>query len=223
MLCLDWWCSVSMCGSGESWTLKGGRSTWSWPRASLCRGFQRSRAWSGWSSTSRAWQSRAMTLGGVKVNTGHMLVHLPGPPMWRPHRLQAYQMQDAFSLRSETEHGCKRIKWASVHPRSLATMKDGCLNLISPFFTDSIVQMKSKHPNEPESLETHFGKVLYMHKLDRGGQEGWWDHLWGGSSSSAKTQGLWTCLPWVPASGKRLGGVNAAICWTGVDVTLRQQ
>ena len=70
-----------------------------------------------------------------------------------------------------------KIKGDSIHPRSLATMQGGCLNLINSFFTDCIVQMKSEHPSESEGLETHFRLVLSMHTPARGGQEGWWDHL----------------------------------------------
>ena len=128
LLSLDLPCSMFTCGSGKSWTLRGRRSTWSWPRAPLSCSFQRSRVWSGWSSTSRVWRSRAMARRGAKVKSGHGLGCLPGPPVWRLHWLQARKMQDAYSLRSETGHRSRERRANKFTPRSLGRLACGSVH-----------------------------------------------------------------------------------------------
>ena len=67
-----------------------------------------------------------------------------------------------FPWGQRTGHGLQGNKGDSVHPRSLATMRGGCLNLINLFFTYScIVQMKSKHRSEPKGLGIHFRLLFF--------------------------------------------------------------
>ena len=150
-----------MCGSGENWTSRGGRYTWSWPRPPRCHSSQRGQTSSVWGSARWSWPRRAMAVTRAKVKGRHLLVCCCAlRSMSSP--CEAHKMHDAFSLRSETGHGFKRNRGDSVHPSSLATVQGGCLNLISLFFTYScIVQMKSEHQSEPESLGIHFRLLLY--------------------------------------------------------------
>ena len=168
---LCWWCSVSMCGSGDSWTLKGRKSMCSWPRVPLSHSFQRSQVWSGWGSSNRGWRSRAMARGGANVKRGHMLGRLPRPPVWRPHWLLACRVQDAYSLRSETGHGVKKQGRLNLSPEAWVK----CKWMFKPdqfILYPCIVQVKSEHPSESEGLETHFRLILYCtHQPPAHGQE----------------------------------------------------
>ena len=115
--CLDWQYSTSTSGSDETWTWTGGRSTWSWLRAPLYLRLLRGLVWSGWISTSRAWQSRVMARREAKVKAGSVMTYWAGP-LYEGHAdCVACKIHDAYYLRSDNGHGYKTNKRAKPGER----------------------------------------------------------------------------------------------------------
>ena len=77
-------------------------------------------------------------------------------------------------------------------------------------------------PKGIRKFKTHFGKVLYIHKLDRGGQEGWWDHLCKAAPPQQKPRDSEpVCLEFQHQKGHWVQEFHAATCGPGVGVDWR--